>query len=93
MSTLKSNLVEKALCNKGFDRSNTDHRVFWLYVDGKRTSIHTKTSHNSQDIDNYLQSCMARQMQLTKNEFLLFVSCQMNFETYVKRIRSRGCLK
>jgi len=93
MPVLKSKNVENALCNKGFTRSNNDHRVFWFYVDGKRTSIHTKTSHNNQDIDNYLQSCMARQMQLTKNEFLLFISCQMNYETYVKRMKSRGYLK
>jgi len=88
LSALKSKDVEKALCKKGFEMSNTDHRVFWFYIDGKKTNIHTKTSHNSQDIDDYLQSCMARQMQLTKNEFLLFISCQMSFEKYIERIKS-----
>jgi len=93
LSTLKAKDVEKALCKKGFEKSNTDHRVFWFYIDGARTNIHTKISHNSQDIDDYLQSCMARQMQLTKNDFLLFVSCQMNFKTYIERIKSSGVLK
>ena len=93
MATLKAIDVENALCKKGFDRSNNDHRVFWLHIDGKKTSIHTKTSHNNQDIDVHLQSLMTRQMHLTKNEFLQFVSCQMNFEIYIKQLYSRNCLR
>ena len=87
MSILKSKDVEKALCKKGFKKSNTDHRVFWFYIDGAKTNIHTKTSHNNQDIDDYLQSCMARQMQLSKSEFLMFVNCQLSYKKYVECIK------
>ena len=89
MAVLKAKDVEQALCKKGFQKEDNDHRRFRLYIDGKKKSIRTMTSHNGQDIDNHLQSCMARQMKLSKSEFLLFVACTMSGEKYVELLRVR----
>ena len=90
MATLKAKDVERALCKKGFVEYNKDHKKFFLYVNGERTSISTKTSHNNQDINNHLQSFMSTQMHLTKNEFLLFVACTISEEKYVEILKSKG---
>jgi len=92
MSVLKAKDVEGALCRKGFEKHNRDHLKFWLYVDGRKTYISTMTSHNGQEIGDSLQSCMARQMGLTKSEFLAFVSCTISGEKYVSLLRDRGKL-
>lgn len=40
--------VENSLERKGFKKSNKDHkRYIYHNVSGKKTSVHTKTSHGS----------------------------------------------
>jgi len=91
VSVLSSRKVEAALLKKGFARDDGDHR--WLVLfdkDGKKTKVRTKTSHNQQDIDPYLQSHMSKQMQLTKMEFLLFISCEITGYRYLEILIARG---
>ena len=92
MATLKAKAVESALVKKGFILDNKDHRRFVLYIGGIKQEIRTMLSHNGQEINQYLQSCMARQMCLTKSEFLLFVACKLSGENYIKTLKERGHL-
>jgi len=92
MTIVKAKDIETALCKKGFAKENNDHRKFRFYANGVRTNIWTMTSHNDQEVNGYLQSCMGRQMHLTKNEFLLFVTCTMNQDKYVEVLKHRGHL-
>jgi len=89
---LKAKEVERSLRKKGFEPSNKDHRQFWFYIDGEKTNIRTMASHNSQEIDNFLQARMAEQMHLTKNEFLLFVSCKISESDYTKKLKADGVI-
>ena len=90
MATLKAKDVEQSLLRKGFVKDNDRHRIFWFQHNGEREKIRTMTSHNNQDIDDYLQAEMARQMFLTKKEFVSFVSCTISGESYVKLMKERG---
>jgi hypothetical protein len=81
------------LCKKGFAESNTDHKVFWFYMDGTRTSIHTKFSHSANEVDDNLIHLMANQIHLTKGEFVKFVICQVSEQEYIEIQKGLGNLK
>ena len=86
---LKAKDVERSLEKKGFRKDNRDHRKFRLHIGEEAQRVHTMTSHNSQEIDPYLQPQMAKQMYLTKAEFLIFISCQMTEQGYIERLKSK----
>jgi hypothetical protein len=81
----KKSTVEASLKSKGFEQIEGDHHYF-LYVtmDGKRTSIRTKTSHTPKmkEIPDNLLSQMAKQCQLSRPEFLRLVDCPLDREGY-----------
>jgi len=92
MATLKAKDVESSLLKKGFARDNSHHRLFWFYHNGAKKQIRTRTSHDDQDVVQYLQAKMASQMHLTKKEFMAFVSCTISEENYIKLMTERGHL-
>lgn len=66
----KAREVSAALCGKGFrENRSRDHRYFFFYHDGKRSSMQTKISHNADEVDDYLCSAMSRQIKLTRTQF------------------------
>jgi hypothetical protein len=81
--------VESALEKKGFERTEGDHHYF-VYVrkDGKKTLAKTKTSHTRKmkDIPDSLLAQMARQVCLTKPEFLRLVDCPMSRDEYEQKL-------
>ncbi len=79
--------VEYALVRKGFHRENAKHHtMFWFTVNGKKTSIRTRMSKGAAEIDNHLIACMAREMRLSKPEFLNFVACTMSGDDYLQKM-------
>jgi predicted RNA binding protein YcfA (HicA-like mRNA interferase family) len=91
---LKSNDVEAALKKKGFQRDDGDHKFFYLYHLGKRTTIRTKISHGrSHDIDDSLISKMYKQLKFkTKETFLQYVECKVTYEEYIKDLETEKLL-
>lgn len=89
--------VESALRSKGFEQTESDHHYFvYITTDGKKTTVKTKTSHTPKmkDIPDNLLSQMAKQCQLSKNDFLRLLDCPLTREEYEKicviRINSKG---
>ncbi|MDR1256918.1 MAG: hypothetical protein LBJ86_04165, partial [Spirochaetaceae bacterium] len=76
-----------------FAESDTDHKVFWFYIDGTRTSLRTKFSHSAKEIDDNLIHLMANQIHLTKGEFVKFVICQISEQEYIEIQKRLGNLK
>lgn len=91
----KANDVERALRKKGFVESNKSHKVYSLYVNGKKTSIITHTSHGSthKEINDSILNIMANQMKITRKEFDDFVKCTLSEEMYVNLLITRGLIK
>ncbi len=80
----KKSKVEAALQAKGFVEKDTHHH-YYIYetLEGKKTSVFTKTSHGSgKDLDDYLLTQMARQCQLTKMQFLDLIDCPLDRQKY-----------
>ena len=53
MASLNANKTESSLLKKGFIRDDTHHHIFKFWLNG-RLIAKTHTSHNGQDIDDFL---------------------------------------
>ena len=81
--TRKQKAVETALLRKGFFQHDTDHSYFVYYtLDGKKTRAKTKTSHGKRELNNFLLGAMAKQVKLTKKDFIALVDCPLDQEGY-----------
>jgi len=88
--------IESALLRKGFRQKQADHRKFHFWTtDGKKTAIFTKTSHGSKKyktLSNDLVAAMARQLRITKKEFVSFVECEIGHDEYEALLAERNTL-
>ena len=78
---LERRIVEAAFLKKGFVRSSGDHNFFTYHtINGKKTSVWTKTSRGSghKTLDDGLVSIMAKQCGLTKSEFKQLIECPLS---------------
>ncbi len=80
---MKSRDIVGALLNKGFKTDNHDHKFYYYVRNGKITSIRTKVSHGKSNVDKKLIGKMARQMRISKNQFVDFVDCILTQKKYV----------
>jgi len=91
MSTLDPRKTLSNLLSKGFQVDNRDHHFLRLIVKGKLV-LHTKISHNSGDIDNYLIKCMAHQCKVTKSQFIDLAQCPLSEKEYLEILEKQGYL-
>ena len=85
MATYQRRTVESALETKGFRRRENDHSYFFYHtVDGRKTTVRTRTSHGSSgaDLDNSLIGRIARQCKVTVPEFRNFIECALSRTDY-----------
>lgn len=90
MTTLKVTDVINGLTRKGFFQSNRDHKFLVFYHNGKKTSIFTKVSHGSREIDDYLIGKMSCQVKLDKKQFENLINCPLTLEEYLVELRKQG---
>jgi hypothetical protein len=88
---LDSGKVCKSLKKKGFVQSNGDHKYYELFHEGKMI-LHTKVSHNGQDINDYLIGQMKNQCMIEKKEFLDLINCPLSKEDYLALLKEKGLL-
>lgn len=82
--------IGAALRKKGFVPRENDHTFYHLFVNGKKTIISTKISHGEKEIRDKLLGMMARQLRLSRRDFLNLVDCPLTFDEYVKLLRDSG---
>jgi hypothetical protein len=90
LAILKARKVVSSLEKKGFVQAEGDHTFLILYVNGKKTSIHTKVSHGSSEINDYLINKMSIQVKLERKKFLDLVNCPLSLEHYLEELKSQG---
>ena len=93
MSPRKTEELKRSLKKKGFQQQDTHHEMYWLYVNGKKTSIKTRISHGAQEYSDNLLSQMAKQVGLGKNEFDNLIDCPLSEEKYVQLLQEKGKVK
>ncbi len=92
MATLDSNKTYKAMCKKGFhdaENKSKDHIRVEFWHEGKLTRCRTKFSHNGQELNNFLIGEMAKQVELSRVQFIDFAKCTLSEEQYVSILKSK----
>lgn len=74
MTVIKTRDIEKTLLSKGFQRVDSDHKFYFLYVNGKKTSVRTKISHGTDEYGDHLLGLMKDQLHLGKRELKEFLN-------------------
>ena len=92
MPSLKKDMLVRNLTKKGFAQDNGDHLYLtYVTIEGKKTAIRTKVSHGSKsDITTSLVSAMARQCQLTTQQFKEFAECKLTQQQYEQILVTSG---
>lgn len=92
MTSVKTREVLSSLQAKGFRVSQSKHAHLVLYVDGKKSAIRTMVSQGGRDIGEPLIHAMARQLKISKAEFMALVECTLSEEALVEILRAKGVL-
>lgn len=85
--------VEDGLVNKGFMlREGDHHRYIYHTLQGKKSDVHTKTSHTPKmkELGDNLLGQMAIQCKLTKSEFFNLLDCPLSREEYEVILQRKG---
>ena len=90
---LAARQVDGALTTKGFKKIDNDHHFYFLYHNGKKTTVRTKISHGEREISDTNCGNMARQMQITTTQFKQFVDCKIEGKEYVDILIKNGVLE
>jgi|CXWK01.1.fsa_nt_gi hypothetical protein len=86
----KTRDIEGSLGKKGFKKKDTHHTFFHLWVDDKKTTIHTKISHGSKEVSDPLLGQMAKQVRLNRSQFCDLVDCSLTHDGYLEILREGG---
>ena len=89
MAVLKATKTKQSLKKKGFTQDNSQHHYFEFWHEGKVIAT-TYTSHNNEDIDDYLIKAMSKQCLMDKPFFVDFVKCTKSKEDYITLLKSKG---
>ena len=84
---MKTRKVDRMLVHKfGFEKIETHHHVYKLWLDG-RLVARTYISHGGRELSRFHILQIAKQMQLTKEQFLDAVACPLSQEEYFQLLR------
>ena len=91
-STRKGRDIDAALRKKGFRRNPAGDHIFYHFGD---TCITTKMSHGmmGSSLSVKLIGEMARQLHLTKTQFLSLIDCTLDENGYRAILREQGTMK
>ncbi len=89
MAVLKATKTKQSLKKKGFTQDNSHHHYFEFWYEGKVIAT-TYTSHNSEDIDDFLIKAMSKQCLMDKSFFVEFVKCTKSQNDYITLLKSKG---
>lgn len=89
MAVLKAINTKQSLQKKGFTKDDSHHHYFEFWHEGKVIAT-TYTSHNSEDIDDYLIKAMSKQCLMDKPFFMEFIRCTKSKDDYINLLKSKG---
>jgi len=92
LTVIKIRDIERALLSKGFKRVDSNHKFYFFYINGIKTSVRTKISHGTDEYGNHLLGMMKDQLYLSKSELEEFVECSLSGEKYKELLIERKIL-
>lgn len=91
MAVLDTTKTLQNLKSKGFLVSNSHHKFLEFWHNGKLI-LHTKISHGSADLDDYLIRKMSQQCKLSRKDFVDLAKCPLSMEQYIEKLKLGGNL-
>lgn len=94
MAVLDASKTLKNLLKKGFVRAvnkGDDHKWIELVHEGK-VILHTKISHGSNELNDYLIKQMYTQCKLEKKAFIQLASCTLSGPKYIEILKQSGMI-
>jgi hypothetical protein len=82
--------VAAGLRKKGFVERANRHKRYVLWVKEKKTAIFTEISHGEKEIGDPLLGVMARQLKISRSQFLDLIDCPLSREEYAEHLRKAG---
>lgn len=93
MKERKTAEVISALEKKGFRLvREPNHKVYELYVNGKKSGINTWVSHGRHIISKAILNKMAKQIKIDNKEFDNLIACPFSYEDLVAVLQKKQCL-
>ncbi len=90
MSTYRTREIKQALLSKGFQESTTDHYVYHLWVNDRKSSVRTHVSFGAKEYGDPLLGFMAKQLKLRRSELDDLIKCPITKEQYLSLLVKRG---
>lgn len=90
MNSYKTKDIESALSKKGFQVHQSKHKIYILYIDGKKTNVRTFVSHGIKEYGKTLINRMRNQLHLSREEFDVLVSCPLTEEKLLQIYMDRN---
>lgn len=92
MPNYKERNVLELLNQLGFEKESgkrNKHRFYALYHEGKKAGVNVHFSKNKQDINDYLISRLADEMQITRQQFIQLMQGDLSKEDYLKILKDK----
>jgi len=87
--------IRSGLLKKGFVEGGGHHDFYFLQIGGKRYGVFTKLSRGSgyKVYSDELVAHVCKQVGLRKKEFLDFIECPLELDSYVKILKERNRIR
>jgi len=91
MPSVRTNDLERALQRKGFEgKVRGGHVYYFLIADGKHTGLHAHRSLRDLELHSGRLGQMARELRLSRDEFMEVVDCTRDHDGLIALLRSKG---
>jgi hypothetical protein len=92
MATWKSREIKARLVKKGFKSFQRHHTYLFLYVDGRKSRVHTKISHGIKEYGDDLLPLVARELKISPKQLDELLSCPLTYEGYISILKTKKFL-
>jgi hypothetical protein len=81
-------VVHNALCKKGFFCDPDGKHIRYFFQNNKTIRTMISQGNKNKILDAFLIAQMAKQLQLSKQQFLDFIDCRMSEEDYRQHLEN-----
>ncbi len=92
MATRKAREIKEGLTKKGFITVQGDHTFLFLFVEGRKSSIRTKISHDQREYGDNLLSLVARGLHISKKQLDDLLDCPLSYQDYLSILKTKNIL-
>lgn len=90
MAVYKTRIIDSALLEKGFKKTNGRHVKYILYKNEEATPIYTFLSHGSKEYDDYLLGEMKKELCISKYQLTQLIECPLGKDELIRILTDKG---